>query len=239
MRAWLRPRLPYSGHQGAKEQGSRTPQVTGWCCYFRKQHLPRRLLSQMTHSSVYALPFQAMPISGLSLPTLCQLTHPSLEVTVLNQLISSSSCGTQNYTDVRYTEILCKPSAMYQVFYNSRRQVDGKPETQVSATGWARHSAPSLSHQDARCGGNERRARKPPKSGNAGELRLSYTPGVTLWSTVSLPNLLQPPRETQEPHQTKPQSWGKPSREAGWLVSPVSREDPLSEKREKAEHLNS
>ena len=166
-------------------------------------------------------------------------THPSLEVTVLNQLISSSSCGTQNYTDMRYTEILCKPSAMYQVFYNSRRQVDGKPETQVSATGWARHSAPSLSHQDARCGGNERRARKPPKSGNAGELRLSYTPGVTLWSTVSLPNLLQPPRETQEPHQTKPQSWGKPSREAGWLVSPVSREDPLSEKREKAEHLNS
>ena len=73
----------------------------------------------MTHSSVYALPFQAMSINGLSLPTLCQLTHPSLEVTVLNQLISPSSCGTQNYTDVRYTEILCKHSPMYQVFYNS------------------------------------------------------------------------------------------------------------------------
>ena len=40
----------------------------------------------MTHSSVYALPFQAMSINGLSLPTLCQLTHPSLEVTVLKYL---------------------------------------------------------------------------------------------------------------------------------------------------------
>lgn len=58
----------------------------------------------------------------------------------------------------------------------------------------------------------------------------SPTPGGALWSTVSLQNLLQTPRETQEPHRTKPQSWGKPSREAVWLVSPVSREDPLSEK---------
>lgn len=123
MRAWLQPCLLYSGHQGAKEQGSRTPQVNDWCCYFRKQHLPRRLLSQMTHSSVLCPPLPGHAHQCLSLPTLSQLTHPSLEVTVLNQLILPSLCGTRNYTDVRYTEILCKPSTVYQVFYDSRRQV--------------------------------------------------------------------------------------------------------------------
>ena len=82
-------------------------------------------------------------------------------------------------------------------------------------------------------------ASKPWKSGNTGELRLSYTPcALSGPLSLSLQNLPQSPRETQEHHRTKPQSWGVPSRAAVWLVSPFSREDPLSEERGNTEHLN-
>lgn len=88
-------------------------------------------------------------------------------------------------------------------------------------------------------GKRKRGASKPWKSGNVGELRLSYTPcALSGPLSFSLQNLPQSPRETQEPHRTKPQSWGIPSREAVWLVSPFSREDPLSEERGNTEHLD-
>lgn len=148
------------------------------------------------------------------------------------------------FINIKYMEMLCKLQSPLQVcpgLYNSRQQggqrLQSVLEDGPGSPAWGGHHCSSLlplgskmlGKKEGKEKGEDGRQRNHGSPSNIRELRL-VIPQASLSDplSLSLQNLLN---ETQEPHKTNSQSWGKSSREALWLVSSLSKEDPLSEER--------
>lgn len=175
----------------------------------------------------------------LSLPTLSlQLTHPSLEVTVLNQLILPSLCGTRNYTGVRYTKYFASPLQCTRCFMIlvDRSKWEATDSGQCCKMGKAQCSFSLL----PRCQvwGKLERRQEDHQSLVMQKNLGSPTPRGSLSGPLSASQIYYNHQGKHKSLTEQNHKAGANPQEAVWLVSPVSERIHF-QKKGKAEHLNS